>query len=482
MSLIQTVSPFMSPHDRGYIDHNTTSKRSNNQASTPKISPDIGMHFNDREDNKAKKEKYGEEDVAMDGNSPDIYPKTDPFLAQYMKPQVKSSLNNHQIYFRSLDEQRKIKLLEIYQKYLIHTDDFKKQTTKHIENLNHKLRHENERIPIISTERQLEKTEDQENKTQTPINVSPSAMIAPMVKSESPTRVHRQTTKRLPKEFMDCSLDDLINLISRMLKLLITLNDKNVPQSISHPQEKSSSSNRVLTRYHSRTPPGISTHTYLSRLTKFNNFTSATLLTTIYYIDLLSHHYQPFFTLNSWTVHRFLLVATMLSQKLMEDFFYTNDHYAKVGGVAVGELNCLELDFLNRVDWKCVPAKQLENGKSSIKYAKNVLDLYYGQLIQLMGKNTSRSDELLYFSCEDESYYKEKGEEIVEERENSDRDDDDDEEDDDEYEEDEDDDDYGSPTILNPSVHEQKYNFKGFSVDNSSSPHLKRRYSTNFGD
>ena len=31
--------------------------------------------------------------------------------------------------------------------------------------------------------------------------------------------------------------------------------------------------------------------------------------------------------------------------KAMEDYFYTNDHYAKVGGVSLEELNCLELDF-----------------------------------------------------------------------------------------------------------------------------------------
>ena len=40
----------------------------------------------------------------------------------------------------------------------------------------------------------------------------------------------------------------------------------------------------------------------------------------IYYIDILSYMY-PHFQLNSWTIHRFLLVATMISQKAMEDYF-----------------------------------------------------------------------------------------------------------------------------------------------------------------
>lgn len=218
---------------------------------------------------------------------------------------------------------------------------------------------------------------------------------------------------RLPVDFLNCNVEDLINLISRMLNSLILVNDKNVynptgsdnDQLNPDSQQMNGSRNgrSVLTRYHSRTPPGISLYTYISRLTKFNNFTPATLLTSIYYIDLLSHHYQPFFTLNSWTVHRFLLVATMLAQKLMEDFFFTNDHYAKVGGVAIGELNCLELDFLTRVDWRCVPAKQLENGKSSIKHAKDVLDLYYQQLVRLMGRNISQNDTATYI-FEDEAF------------------------------------------------------------------------------
>lgn len=89
----------------------------------------------------------------------------------------------------------------------------------------------------------------------------------------------------------------------------------------------------------------------------------------------------------------------MLSQKSMEDFFYTNDHYAKVGGVAISELNCLELDFLNRVEWRCIPGKQIAQKQkqkyTAIKYAKEMLDLYYSQLIELMGKSNTITDGVI---------------------------------------------------------------------------------------
>jgi hypothetical protein len=309
-------------------------------------------------------------------------------------------------------------------------------------------------------------------------------------------------TVKLPENFVDCPLDHLISLISRMLRSLILLNDNSVPKSISRPQSDESGSptkSSLLTRYHSRTPPSISIPTYLSRLTKFNNFTTATLLTTIYYIDLLSHHYQPFFTLNSWTVHRFLLVGTMLSQKLMEDFFYTNDHYAKVGGVAISELNCLELDFLSRVDWKCIPAKQLDNGKSSIRYAKDVLDLYYMQLIQLMGANTAEDDEVFFEANEQPAPSEGSQFHSTNDASHADVSDKDEDEQDgsdfdmENYDSNEESDYESPPRVFSPSHGKRKatdspetsstmkstvsFNVFGYSVDGSSSPHLKRRLS-----
>ena len=486
MSLLQRVSPFSSPHDRGYL-HRTTTTRSISLLSTPKRSPDITMGCAEEEN------KMTEDQMMEEGAMGRVMP--DSFLSQYMKqPQRKNSLSGHEIYFKSIDKHRTDKTYDIYEKYLVKSKSgpARKNEDEAYEKLHQKRNVEEDIIPIIRKRRDEQRTKNKGNEEAIRPAGTVTATESPADTNSYPETKLKQVTKKLAKEFMECTIDDLINLLSRMLRSLISLNDKSVPASISNPQEKSSSSNSVLTRYHSRAPPGISIHTYLTRLTKFNNFTAATLLTTIYYIDLLSHHYQPFFTLNSWTVHRFLLVATMLAQKLMEDFFYTNEHYAKVGGVAISELNCLELDFLNPVDWRCVPAKQLENGKSSIKFAKDVLDLYYAQLIQLMGKNISPDDEVIYFANEDTSYY-EAGEhdvvdDDVEKDDNIEEEDEDDDDDDDEDDDDDDDDDDNdheaeyATSNTNPSINHEKYDSMGFSVDNSSSPHLKRRFPVNFTD
>jgi hypothetical protein len=74
----------------------------------------------------------------------------------------------------------------------------------------------------------------------------------------------------------------------------------------------------------------------------------------VYYIDRLCALY-PDFTINTLTVHRFLITAATVAAKGLSDSFWNNSTYARVGGVRVAELKLLELDFLTRVDWKIVP-------------------------------------------------------------------------------------------------------------------------------
>lgn len=329
----------------------------------------------------------------------------DPFLAQYIRPVCH---DHQQLYFKSLNKQSRIKSFDYYRQYLTQNKSEAGSPTRW------KLPNENFPKPPspLSKEAAVDDGEPMDTSTGSLVEEAAEQNISTRRRRESPLnsqqsseplkKLHSQVRIQvLSDDVMDCQLDDLIVLISRMLQSLINLNDQSVPECVANPHADTGLSlpedrKKVLTRYHSRTPPGISVETYLSRLTKFNNFTQTTLLTTIYYIDLLSHNFQPYFTLNSWTVHRFLLVATMMAQKSLEDFFYTNEHYSKVGGVALSELNCLELDFLHRVDWKLIPARQVLENKTSIKYCREVLELYYTELVTLMGRNVSEQSNTVY--------------------------------------------------------------------------------------
>ena len=46
-----------------------------------------------------------------------------------------------------------------------------------------------------------------------------------------------------------------------------------------------------------------------------------------------------------------LHTSVVLAAKTYDDHFYTNSHYARVGGVPVEELNSLEIEFLFNIDF-----------------------------------------------------------------------------------------------------------------------------------
>ena len=109
---------------------------------------------------------------------------------------------------------------------------------------------------------------------------------------------------------------------------------------------------------HPRTPPGISVLDYLQRLAKHATLTPPLLLSMVYYIDRLCLLY-PAFTINTLTVHRFLITAATVAAKGLSDSFWNNATYARVGGIKITELCVLELEFLYRVDWKIVPNPEI---------------------------------------------------------------------------------------------------------------------------
>lgn len=78
----------------------------------------------------------------------------------------------------------------------------------------------------------------------------------------------------------------------------------------------------------------------------------------VYYVDRLCALY-PAFTISSLTVHRFLITAVTVAAKGLSDSFWTNNTYARVGGVSVRELALLELEFLRRLEWRIVPKPEV---------------------------------------------------------------------------------------------------------------------------
>ena len=47
--------------------------------------------------------------------------------------------------------------------------------------------------------------------------------------------------------------------------------------------------------------------------------------------------------MNSLTIHRLVLIATLIFSKFYNDIFYGNNYLSQMGGIDLAELNALEL-------------------------------------------------------------------------------------------------------------------------------------------
>ncbi|KAL4398831.1 cyclin-like protein interacting with Pho85 [Malassezia pachydermatis] len=77
------------------------------------------------------------------------------------------------------------------------------------------------------------------------------------------------------------------------------------------------------------------------------------------------------FAIDSYNVHRLIIAGITVASKFFSDVFYTNARYAKVGGLAVHELNQLELHFLLLTDFRLmIPISEIQQyGDQLLAYA-----------------------------------------------------------------------------------------------------------------
>ncbi|CVL04309.1 phosphate system cyclin PHO80 [Fusarium globosum] len=210
-----------------------------------------------------------------------------------------------------------------------------------------------------------------------PTPTNPDAVAAANSSPQTSKRAKPATPppKVLPDRYELCAVEDMVELVAHMLAELIATNDA------------IRISNGGLTRFHSRTAPGISVRDYLHRLARHATLTPPLLLAMVYYIDRLCAMYQEF-TINTLTVHRFLITAATVAAKGLSDSFWNNTTYARVGGVRVAELKLLELEFLYRVDWKIVP-----NPEVLVAYYKGLVERTPGYVLESDGSDDEDEDE-----------------------------------------------------------------------------------------
>ncbi|ESW06395.1 hypothetical protein PHAVU_010G044800 [Phaseolus vulgaris] len=127
----------------------------------------------------------------------------------------------------------------------------------------------------------------------------------------------------------------VISFLSSMLERVAESNDEK--QQLQQQQK--------ISVFHGLTRPNISVQKYLERIFKYANCSPSCFIVAYVYLDRFTQR-QPSLPINSFNVHRLLITSVMVAAKFMDDMYYNNAYYAKVGGISKIEMNFLELDFL----------------------------------------------------------------------------------------------------------------------------------------
>lgn len=99
------------------------------------------------------------------------------------------------------------------------------------------------------------------------------------------------------------------------------------------------------TVFHASKLPSISIKDYLNRFATFSNCHEDAFVYALIYLEKVGETLDDF-SLDSFNVHRLILVCLVLACKFYDDYYYKNSYYAKIGGLKAEEFNALEQEFL----------------------------------------------------------------------------------------------------------------------------------------
>ena len=100
--------------------------------------------------------------------------------------------------------------------------------------------------------------------------------------------------------------------------------------------------------FSSKSPPKVTLQYFFGRIKKYSQIEESTLIIILIYADRMCT--TSGIILNPHNIHRIILGCLLLAIKYNEDIYFTNEQYAKIGGVSLKEINDLEsysIQFLN---------------------------------------------------------------------------------------------------------------------------------------
>ncbi|KAH7365987.1 hypothetical protein KP509_18G057900 [Ceratopteris richardii] len=140
----------------------------------------------------------------------------------------------------------------------------------------------------------------------------------------------------------------VLGVLSSLLQRMVDVNDK---CAIVHDTDRVRTATTTkmqdwFTVFHGRSAPPISIEEYVERIFKYANCSPSCFVVAYAYLDRIIHQPAGGIPITSLNVHRLLITSVMVAAKFLDDSFYNNAYYGKVGGVSTQEINRLELEFL----------------------------------------------------------------------------------------------------------------------------------------
>ncbi|XP_057497751.1 cyclin-P3-1-like [Actinidia eriantha] len=146
----------------------------------------------------------------------------------------------------------------------------------------------------------------------------------------------------------------VLSLLASVLEKTIQKNERSI---------KASKRKEVITVFHGSKAPALSIRQYIERIFKYSSCSPSCFVVAYIYLDRFIQQRGAYLT--SLNVHRLLITSVMLAAKFLDDEYYNNEHYARVGGVSTAEMNKLELDFLFSIDFKLFASVETFNSYCS---------------------------------------------------------------------------------------------------------------------
>ncbi|KAG6402972.1 hypothetical protein SASPL_135187 [Salvia splendens] len=145
------------------------------------------------------------------------------------------------------------------------------------------------------------------------------------------------------KDFRKESIEkpQILSLLSTLLERSVLKNERRL---------ETLQTKDFITIFHGLRAPSLSIQQYIDRIFKYSCCSSSCFVVAYIYMDRFIEQTKSLLT--SLNIHRLTITSVMLAAKFMDDAFYNNAYYARVGGVSTMEINKLEMKFLFSLDFR----------------------------------------------------------------------------------------------------------------------------------